>query len=73
MFKKSAKSEMVTGRLVDSYKKPLLNGIFMSSTLGKSNFYFPHMKYGKFWFHLQFFLNCNFSCLGLFIPKNLMR
>jgi hypothetical protein len=24
MFKKSAKSEMVTGRLVDSYKKPLL-------------------------------------------------
>jgi hypothetical protein len=27
MFKKSAKSEMVTGRLVDSYKKPLLSYI----------------------------------------------
>jgi hypothetical protein len=25
MFKKSAKSEMVTGRLVDSFKKPLLS------------------------------------------------
>jgi hypothetical protein len=28
MFKKSAKSEMVTGRLVDSYKKPLLKQKF---------------------------------------------
>jgi hypothetical protein len=27
MFKKSAKSEMVTGRLVDSYKKPLLKSL----------------------------------------------
>jgi hypothetical protein len=28
MLKKLAKSEMVTGRLVDSYKKPLLRSIF---------------------------------------------
>jgi hypothetical protein len=27
MFEKSAKSEMVTGRMVDSYKKPLLRAL----------------------------------------------
>jgi hypothetical protein len=35
------------------------------------DFYFPHMKYGKYWFHLQifFFFIANFYILGLFIPK----
>jgi hypothetical protein len=38
MFKKSTKSEMVTGRLVDSYKKPLLISHFTKYTkLGKSS------------------------------------
>jgi hypothetical protein len=31
-------------------------------------FYFPHMKYGKYWFRLHFFI-ANFHVLGLFITK----
>jgi hypothetical protein len=27
------------------------------------------MKYGKYWFHLQFFFIANFHVLGLFIHK----
>jgi hypothetical protein len=27
------------------------------------------MKYGKYWFHLQFFFIANFHILGFFIPK----
>jgi hypothetical protein len=33
MFKKSAKSEMVTGRLVDSYKKTALKKILLAQNI----------------------------------------
>jgi hypothetical protein len=48
MFKKSAKSEMVTGRLVDSYKKPLLKRV-------KPSFWFPRICL-KLQFLFYFFL-----------------
>jgi hypothetical protein len=40
-----------------------------------SYFYFPHMKYGKYWFHLQFFFFfiANFHVLGLFMPKKRVK
>jgi hypothetical protein len=39
--------------------------------VGAFDFYFPHMKYGKFWFHLQknIFFIANLNVLGLFLPK----
>jgi hypothetical protein len=37
------------------------------------DFYFPHMKYGKYWFHLQFFFNAKFYVLGLFILKKRVK
>jgi hypothetical protein len=37
-----------------------------------SDFYFPHMKYGKYWFHLQkiYFFIDNFHVLGYLYLKN---
>jgi hypothetical protein len=32
-----------------------------SNDLKFLHFYFPHMKYGKYWFHLQFLFYCKFS------------
>jgi hypothetical protein len=36
-------------------------------------FYFRHMKYGKYWFHLQIFFIANFHVLELFIKTSLER
>jgi hypothetical protein len=46
-----------------------MGGKFTRALLSHQIFYFPHMKYGKYWFHLQFFFIANFHVLGLFIPK----
>jgi hypothetical protein len=54
----------------------------MASNLGSNgteltfDFYFPHMKYGKYWFHLQknfFFLLLIFTFYDFLYLKNLMR
>jgi hypothetical protein len=38
-----------------------------------SDFNFPQMKYGKCWFHLQFFFIANFHFLGLFTTKKQVK
>jgi hypothetical protein len=40
---------------------------------GRRVFDFPHMTYGKYWFHLQFVFIANFHVLGIFMPENKFR